>query len=152
MSIETVLLVVGTGDRNQIDRLAEETIAVAEPADAEVVVFHAFTDEEFDEVRSKLGVNEASEDSSADAVAKRHRTTRELARALDEAGVRYSVRGAIGDHADEAVAAAKKVKADRVIIGGRNRSPTGKAVFGSAAQEIILTAPCPVTFVREDAA
>jgi len=152
MSIETVLLVVGTGEENQIDQLAEETITVAGPADAEVVVFHAFSDDEFDEVRSKLGVDEASEGSSADAVAKRHRTTRELAKALDEAGVRYSVRGAVGDHADEVVSAAKREGADRVIIGGRNRSPTGKAVFGSAAQEVILTAPCPVTFVREDAA
>jgi nucleotide-binding universal stress UspA family protein len=152
MSIETVLLVVGTEDENRTEKLAAEAIAVAGPADAEVVVFHAFTEEEFDGVRSKLGVSEASEGSSADAVAKRHRTTRNIARALDAADVRYSVRGAIGDQADEIVAAAKRVNADRVIIGGRNRSPTGKAVFGSVAQEVILTAPCPVTFVREDTA
>ena len=42
------------------------------------------------------------------------------------------------------------VAADLVIVGGRRRSPTGKAVFGSTAQEVMLEAPCPVMFVRSD--
>jgi nucleotide-binding universal stress UspA family protein len=152
MSIETVLLAVGTEDEKRTERLAREAIAVAEPAGAEVVLTHVFDDEEFDGIRSKLGVDPASEGSTPDAVAKRHTTMRALARTLDEAGVAYSIRGAVGDHADEVVAAAEAVEADRVVVGGRRRSPTGKAVFGSVAQNVILSAPCPVTFVREVAA
>ncbi|MFC7186417.1 universal stress protein [Halorubrum yunnanense] len=151
MSIETVLLAVGTEGEERAERLARETIAIAEPAGAEVVLTHVFTDEEFDGVRSKLGVDPTSEGSTPDAVAKRHTTTRALARALDDAGVAHSIRGAVGDHADEVVEAASAVEADRVVVGGRGRSPTGKAVFGSVAQEVILSAPCPVTFVRETA-
>jgi nucleotide-binding universal stress UspA family protein len=41
------------------------------------------------------------------------------------------------------------VDADMVFIQERRRSPAGKAVFGSAAQEVLLNAPCPVTFVRQ---
>ncbi|OYR40307.1 universal stress protein [Halorubrum sp. Ib24] len=152
MSIETVLLAVGTEDEEQTEQLAKEAIAVAEPAGAEIVLTHVFSDEEFDGVRSKLGVNPTSEGSTPNAVAERHTTTRALAKALDEAGVSYTIRGAVGDHADEVVEAASAVKADRVVVGGRRRSPTGKAVFGSVAQEVILSAPCPVTFVREVAA
>lgn len=152
MSIKTVLLAVGTEDEKRTEQLAKEAIAVAEPAGAEVVLTHVFTDDEFDGVRSRLGVEDASEGSTPDAVAERHTTIRELAKALDAAGVSYSVRGAVGDHAGEVVAAAEAVKADRVVVGGRQRSPTGKAVFGSVAQDVILSAPCPVTFVREVAA
>jgi nucleotide-binding universal stress UspA family protein len=46
------------------------------------------------------------------------------------------------------VALAEELDADLVIVGGRTRSPAGKAVFGSTAQEILLESPCPVTFVR----
>jgi len=152
MSIETVLLAVGTEDEERTEQLAREAIAVAEPSGAEIVLTHVFSEEEFDGVRSKLGVDPASEGSTPDAVAERHTTTRALAAALTEAGVSYSIRGGVGDHAGEVVEAAEAVGADRVVVGGRRRSPTGKAVFGSVAQDVILSAPCPVTFVREVAA
>jgi len=152
MSIETVLLAVGTEDEKRTEQIAREAIAVAEPTGAEVVLTHVFADGEFDGIRTKLGVDPASEGSTPDAVAERHTTTRAVAEALDDAGVAYSVRGAVGDHADEVVDAASAVGADRVVVGGRRRSPTGKAVFGSVAQAVILSAPCPVTFVQEVAA
>ena len=149
MSIETVLLAVGTEDQKRTEQLAEEAIALAESTSAEVVLTHVFSDGEFDGVRSRLGVDNASEGATPDAVAKRHTTTRELSKALDAADVKHSVRGAVGDHADEVVAAAEAIEADRVVVGGRRRSPTGKAMFGSVAQDVLLSAPCPVTFVRE---
>ncbi|EMA60682.1 universal stress protein [Halorubrum lipolyticum] len=149
MSIETVVLAVGTEDEERTEQLAREAIAVAKPAGATVVLTHVFSDEEFEAVRSRLGVDKTSEGSTPNAVAERHTTTRALAKVLNDAGVDYEIRGAVGDHADEVVAAAKAVNADRILVGGRSRSPTGKAVFGSVAQEIMLSAPCPVTFVRD---
>jgi nucleotide-binding universal stress UspA family protein len=151
MSIETIVLAVGTEDEERTERLADEIIALAEPADAEVVLTHVFDSEAFDETSAKLGFEPNSENSTPHAVAERHRTTRALSRALSEAGVRHSVRGAVGDLADEFVETAERLNADRVVVGGRRRSPTGKAVFGSVAQEVMLSAPCPVTFVRESA-
>ncbi|OYR91802.1 universal stress protein, partial [Halorubrum sp. E3] len=116
MSIETVMLAVGTEDEARTERLAEEAIAVAEPAGAEIVLTHVFADEEFEEVRSRLGVDEASEGSTPDAVGERHTTTRTLSKALTEAGVSHSIRGAVGDHADEVVEGASAVGADRVLV------------------------------------
>jgi nucleotide-binding universal stress UspA family protein len=150
MSIETILLAVGSEDEKRTERLATEATSVAKPTGATVVLAHVFDDDEFDEVRSNLGVDAGSEGSTPDAVAERHTTTRAISKALSAAGVDHSVRGAVGDHAGEIVALAEAIDADRVVVGGRHRSPTGKAVFGSVAQEVILSAPCPVTFVREE--
>jgi nucleotide-binding universal stress UspA family protein len=43
---------------------------------------------------------------------------------------------------------AEKNSVDLIVIGVRRRSKVGKLLFGSNAQLIILTAPCPVLTVK----
>lgn len=149
MALETILLAVGPGDADRTERLADAVVEVAAPTGATVVLAHVFTDEEYDEVLDHLDSDPMGE-TTPDEVAGRHATIRELARAFDEAGVDYAVRGRVGPHGESIVDLAEEVDADRVVVGGRKRSPTGKAVFGSTAQTVMLNAPCPVTFVRSD--
>lgn len=149
MALETVLLAVGPNDANRVDELASAVVDIAGPAGADVVVAHVFTDDEYESVVERLEF-EAVAEASPDEVAERHSTVRDLLELLEEAGLSTSVRGAVGDHGEEIVSLAGMVRADLVVVGGRKRSPTGKAVFGSVAQEVMLSAPCPVTFVRGD--
>ncbi|ELZ93225.1 universal stress protein [Haloferax sulfurifontis] len=150
MAIETILLAIGAGDADRIDRLAEETIDVAGPTGATVVIGHVFTRDEYDDALDNLDFDITAEEVSADDVARRHATVRELTRRFDDADLDYVVHGRVGHHGEKLVELAGEVDADRLVVGGRKRSPAGKAVFGSVAQEVMLEAPCPVTFVRAD--
>lgn len=149
MAIDTVLLAVGAKDEERAERLADAVAEVAGPTGATVVLAHVFTDDEYDTVLDRLDFDPDGE-VSPDEVATRHATIREIASLLDAAGVDYETRGAVGEHGETIVSLATDVSADRVVVGGRRRSPTGKAVFGSVAQEVMLSSPCPVTFVRDE--
>lgn len=148
MAIETIVLAVGQEDEDRAKRLAETAIEIAEPTGAHVVLSHVFTDQEFDEVVDRLDFD-ANENPDPSDVASRHVTTRTVAQSLDAVDIDYEIRGEVGERGEKVVDLAKAVDADRIIVGGRRRSPTGKAVFGSTAQEVMLSAPCPVTFVRD---
>lgn len=148
MAIDTILLAVGPGDADRADRLSTAVADVAGPTGATVVLAHVFTREEFANVVERLSFDEGPASVDSDEVAAREATIRALSGEIEAAGVTVRVRGAVGDHGESIVDLANDVDADRVVVGGRARSPAGKAVFGSTAQTVLLSAPCPVTFVR----
>jgi len=63
---------------------------------------------------------------------------------LEEAGIDCVHYEASGDPADELLAAAADIDADAICVSGRQRRPTGKAVFGSVTQDVILGADRPI--------
>jgi nucleotide-binding universal stress UspA family protein len=71
-----------------------------------------------------------------------------MAAGLDDAGIAYEIRGVTGEGGDAYVDLAESVRPDLLYVQGKDRSPTGKALFGSTAQNVLLNAPCPVTYVR----
>ena len=148
MALDTLVLALGPRDADRTDRLAEFVADIAGPTGADVVLFHAFTEQEFEEALDNIDY-EFSGSPGADDVAERLSVVRQTARALREADIGVRISGAVGEHADTIVESARTARADLLVIGGRRRSPTGKAVFGSTAQEVLLEAPCPVTFVRD---
>lgn len=63
-----------------------------------------------------------------------------------EVVVRDFARG--NDPAEDLVDVANSEKAALIVIGLRRRSPVGKLLMGSNAQQILLTADCPVLAVK----
>jgi len=147
MALETVLVAVDRPDEGQIESLVSTVTDLAGPAAADVLLLHAFTRESYDESVDRLDFEDAS-DADVDTVASRLNGVRGVAGGLDDGGLEVEIKGAIGEAGETIVGYAEKEGADLVVVGGRNRSPTGKAVFGSTAQEVMLNAHCPVTFVR----
>jgi len=149
MSIETVLLAVGPMDTVRASELAETVLEIATPLEATVIIGHAFSEAEYESFREELGFDDRLENVDPDAVALRRPPVGDLEQRFTEAGVETDIRGAIGEIGDEIVALATDVDADRIVVGSRQQSPAEKAVLGSISQDIILSAPCPVTYVRE---
>lgn len=76
------------------------------------------------------------------------RATTDPAVAHDSDTVETVVR--VGDPAEELMTYAEEVDARYLVIGGRQRSPTGKALFSSVTQQVLLAASMPVLNVPLD--
>ncbi|GAB7021163.1 universal stress protein [Halostagnicola bangensis] len=62
----------------------------------------------------------------------------------------YEPVGRVGDPAEEILGYADEVGANYLVIGGRSRSPVGKALFGSVTQSVLLDADRPVVTILDE--
>jgi len=73
----------------------------------------------------------------------------ELHSKLAGVDVPSEVRQAMGaDVAQEIVRVAAETEAEVIVIGLRHRTPVGKLIMGSVAQQVLLEAPCWVIAVK----
>ncbi|MGB9951059.1 universal stress protein (plasmid) [Haloarcula marismortui] len=149
-SVDNVLLAVGKNDRDHVERLLDAVIAVAKPADATVYLLHAFTNDEYEQLMDDLDLDPTSGALQPDELASRHDSVKTPAEKLSELGIDYEIRGVVGNPDTEVVRIADELDIDQLFIGGAGRTPTGKAVFGDHAQQILLNANCPVTYIQRE--
>jgi nucleotide-binding universal stress UspA family protein len=69
---------------------------------------------------------------------------RETKDRLEAAGVTVELLESSGDPAGEVLRYAEEYDVDQICVGGRKRTPAGKALFGSVTQDVILGTHCPV--------
>jgi nucleotide-binding universal stress UspA family protein len=122
--------------RSPEGRAAIETaIEEARSRDGELLVVHSMRGGERDELEQVLTYREEFD---------------QLEHVLAERDVRFRlVEYARGNSpAEDLVQVAQEEDADLIVIGLRQRSAVGKALLGSNAQEILMSAPCPVLSVR----
>jgi nucleotide-binding universal stress UspA family protein len=74
----------------------------------------------------------------------------EIKQRLADAGVEHEIRtmsrGTMPS--EDLTSVAEETDAELIVIGMRRRSPVGKLFLGSNAQEILLSAECPVLSVK----
>ncbi|MFJ8689689.1 universal stress protein [Micromonospora wenchangensis] len=97
-----------------------------------------------------LVVNTSRGDAYADPRLAPEPVLERVARELTAAGVPHTVRQFVRgrDTAEEIEEIVEAQDVSLVVIGIRHRTPVGKLIMGSTAQEILLRVPCPVLAVK----
>ncbi|MFD1600459.1 universal stress protein [Halobellus rarus] len=116
----TILLAIDTDVERataQIESLLELPLV---REDTKVVLFHVFRGD--DERANARDLN----------------SVREVLERLEASGFDIGVEQASGDAVRKILDEAERLDADVVSLGGRKRSPTGKALFGSVSQDVVL--------------
>ena len=128
-------IVVGYIQSPEGQAALEAAVAEARLRDGELVVVHS--------------MRGGAKDEAQQAVSYREELERIENRLVGE-GVEVSVRRLVQGQspAEDVIQVAQSEGADLIVIGLRKRSPVGKLVLGSNAQDILLSASCPVLTVK----
>ncbi|WP_332900125.1 MULTISPECIES: universal stress protein [unclassified Haladaptatus] len=139
--IERILIAVGE-ERMNIEELTERAVEIAAAFNAHVTLLRVYSESEFKHLLSDFKYDSADPSD----MAKRNTVVSQAARIVSDAGLERTVVGLVGNPAHEVVDYVDTHDIDHVFIGGRKRSPTGKALLGSTSQDIILglSVPCTV--------
>lgn len=96
--------------------------------------------------------DELSQSEVLDRVVARKDALQQLVNALDTVGIEFELRGATGDPVEHIGRMVEEVDADFVVVSSQGQSSIRETLFGSLAQKLLRTAPCPVIVVRHDIA
>lgn len=140
----TVLVAVDRGDGGR--GTLEEGKRLADQFDDDLEVVHVLTRKEFVNLE-RTSVSETHEAVDPDDVREiAADIAAEIAAEVLDADD-FTATGAVGDPAGEVLSLATKRDARYIVIGVRKRSPVGKVVFGSTAQEILMDSDRSVVVV-----
>lgn len=146
-----ILAAIDEQDRSrQVVEIAHD---LARTYDDRLIALHVIpTDDYLDHKASLEEIPEFSDFSvTQEMESARNIARRFVTETVEDVGVEFEPRGRVGDVAEKVLAEAADVEPRYLVISGRRRSPTGKVIFGSVAQQILLNADCPVVSKLSDA-
>lgn len=126
-------------------RIAEAVTALPGASEFEVFIMHVYEDIDLEDA-------EGPRLSSGDLydVEETPESVRIAAERLESANASVTTLIEEGDPKDVILSTIDEQGIDHVFMGGRRRSPVGKAVFGSVSQGVLLNSDVPVTVVVHD--
>lgn len=131
------MVIVSAVDDPEDRRVVREGASLAEAFDEDLHVLHVADREEIE-----------SSESDRNETVLEHAEQRAKDIGTDFAGEFVAV-GQIGRPAQEIDDYVAMTDPRHLVVGGRKRTPIGKALFGSVTQSVLLSVECPVVAVRE---
>lgn len=134
-------ILAAVGDEQTTDVL-QEAATLARAFEESLVVLHVMSENEFEE-RAEERPEYTIETAETNAKQTASNAAREVAERVPE----LEAVGRVGSPGNSVVDEANERDVRYIVVGGRKRSPSGKAVFGSTTQKIILNSSRPVLTV-----
>lgn len=135
------MVIVAAVDRSgRATSVVREAETLAKAFGEAVHVVHSLTRSEF----VSLGTTSAQAGEPLDMDEIRAAAAEMAAESVPSLTVPYETTGLVGDPADAIIDYANETDARYIVVCPRRRSPTGKVLFGSVAQDILLGANCSV--------
>lgn len=116
---------------------------------AELLLFHAADEFENQEVRQRMRDLTGREQNYRPGIEGSEEFVTDVGEKLLADDIDFTVAGAFGDKSDRILSALDQHDCTHVLLTGRRRSPTGKAMFGDVTQTVLLNAEVPVTVVMD---
>lgn len=138
-----MVIVAAVDHTDRASNVVEEANELAKSFDEPVHVVYALTRSEF----LDLGITSAQAEEPVDMQQVKSHAAETAAEVADGLDVPFEAVGLVGNASEEVRRYAEEHDARYIVVGPRKRSRTGKALFGSVAQSIILNATCPVVSV-----
>lgn len=133
------MVVIAAVDDRSDGRVITEGTALAEAFDDDLHVVHVLRREDVED--------EGASGSSDTALERAEARAADIASTVTDEFVPV---GRIGRPAQELDDHADETGARYVVVGGRKRTPIGKALFGSVTQSVLLSVDVPVLVVRNN--
>jgi nucleotide-binding universal stress UspA family protein len=138
-----MVILAAVSESEQSREIALEADALAAAFDDEVHLIHVTDESEY--TRTVERQSESRQEGSGDvAEAAAAEAVEDF---LDELDAETKVVSRIGTPGKKIVEYAGEVDARYLVIGGRSRSPVGKALFGSVTQSVLLNTERPVVTI-----
>ncbi|WP_459890683.1 universal stress protein [Halostagnicola bangensis] len=136
------MVIIAAIDRSdRVSSVLEEAEVLAEAFDETLHVVHAISRSEFIDLE-QMAYEEEGKSLSMEEI--RSFATDYAERAAEGVTIEYKPIGLVGQPANEIITYSTKIDTRYIVVAPRRRSPTGKALFGSVAQSVILNVDCPV--------
>lgn len=145
-----MVILAAVDEKRNPDQIIETAYELAQAFDDELQVLHVIPEKNAEEHFESLRTVEEFRDAAFSIEIDR---AEEIAETIIEKSLEKPVSGDIspigrtGDPANEIIATADLIEPRFIVVGSRKRTPTGKLIFGSVSQSVILNSDWPTVTV-----
>lgn len=138
-----MVIVAAISDSSMLENVVAQSDDLAQAYDDELHVIHVIEESEYTKMAEKSSSSRTEEGEILE-----DQVANEVTKGIEEeVSVSYEVVGIVGDVGKKIVEYADEHNARYIVMGGRERSPVGKALFGSVTQFVLRNTERPVVTV-----